>query len=78
MNSTRMAGASIVVIVAGALLATAAAGTSSARPEPPPEPIPVTVQYGQCALMRVDTQFTRCDNLTGAGVAAPAWVSEQH
>jgi hypothetical protein len=30
-----------------------------------------------CSLTRVGTQFVRCDNLTGNGVAAPAWISGQ-
>lgn len=29
-----------------------------------------------CALTRIGTQLTRCDSLTGAGVAAPSWVPE--
>jgi hypothetical protein len=32
---------------------------------------------GRCPLRRVGTQFVRCDNLTGNGVAAPAWVLER-
>jgi hypothetical protein len=27
-----------------------------------------------CALERVGTQFVKCDDLTGNGVVAPAWV----
>jgi hypothetical protein len=77
MNSTRSAGASILIIAAGAFLATAAAGPASARPEAPPEPIPVSVHYGQCPLTRIDTQLVRCDELTGAGVAALAWMAGQ-
>jgi hypothetical protein len=30
-----------------------------------------------CAIQRVDTQFVGCDNLTGNGVPAPAWVSKR-
>ncbi len=29
-----------------------------------------------CPLQRVGTQFVRCDNLTGAGHLAPAWVPQ--
>lgn len=29
---------------------------------------------GQCHLERVGTQFVRCDDLTGNGVPAPAWI----
>lgn len=35
------------------------------------------VNEGRCALRRVGTQYVRCDNLTGNGVAAPAWVLER-
>jgi hypothetical protein len=34
-----------------------------------------TDHAGACQLQRVGTQFVRCDNLTGNGVAAPAWIS---
>ena len=27
-----------------------------------------------CAIQRIGTQMVRCDNLTGAGVAAPWWL----
>ncbi len=30
-----------------------------------------------CAIQRVDTQLVGCDNLTGNGVPAPAWVDER-
>ena len=29
-----------------------------------------------CPLTRIGIQFVRCDNLTGAGAPAPAWVPE--
>ena len=32
---------------------------------------------GRCHLRRVGTQFVKCDNLTGNGVAAPTWVIER-
>jgi hypothetical protein len=31
----------------------------------------------RCGLERVGTQFVKCDNLTGNGVPAPAWVPER-
>lgn len=31
----------------------------------------------QCVLRRVAAQFTRCDDLTGNGVPAPAWIPER-
>ena len=33
--------------------------------------------YPNCPLSRIDTQLVRCDNVTGAGVPAPAFVAEQ-
>lgn len=33
--------------------------------------------YVDCPLERIGTQLVRCDNLTGAGAAAPYWVPEQ-
>ncbi|MHC6230000.1 hypothetical protein ACX5I6_09905 [Arthrobacter sp. MMS24-T111] len=33
--------------------------------------------YADCPLERIGTQLVRCDNLTGAGVAAPFWIPEQ-
>lgn len=32
---------------------------------------------GECFLQRVGTQYVRCDNHTGNGVPAPAWVPER-
>jgi hypothetical protein len=37
----------------------------------------VSVRSEACPLERVGTQYVRCDNLTGAGVPAPSWVSQQ-
>jgi hypothetical protein len=31
----------------------------------------------QCSLQRVGTQYVRCDDNTGNGVPAPAWVPER-
>jgi len=30
----------------------------------------------RCPLLRIDRQLVRCDNLTGAGVAAPLFIPE--
>lgn len=70
--------ASVLAVVAGALLATAAAGSATARPEGPPEPPTLqSARFGQCPLERIDDQFVRCDDLTGAGAPAPSWIREQ-
>ena len=60
---------------------------ASARPDPGPAlerqvtaattSIAPAEDEGRCPLRRVGTQFVRCDNLTGNGVAAPAWVLER-
>lgn len=65
-----------VAAASSGLLAFGAAGTAAARPEPAP-PAAVVSDPGHCALTRVGDQFTRCDDLTGAGVSAPAWIPEQ-
>lgn len=36
-----------------------------------------TVPAGDCLLERVDTQYVRCDDNTGNGVPAPAWIPER-
>ncbi|MBX7443848.1 MULTISPECIES: hypothetical protein [unclassified Arthrobacter] len=33
--------------------------------------------YVDCPLERIGAQLVRCDNLTGAGAAAPYWIPEQ-
>ena len=54
------------------------AGPSSARPDAG-EPLTHTItdDEGRCPLERVGTQFTRCDDNTGNGVPAPAWIPER-
>jgi hypothetical protein len=65
------AAAALVVIGLTALPATA-------RPDPgEPLDAPVATQETNCALARVGTQFVKCDDLTGNGVAAPATVPER-
>ena len=34
-------------------------------------------EAGQCLLERVGTQYVLCDDNTGNGVPAPAWVPER-
>lgn len=67
------------VIAAGgvALALLVAPGTASARPDAgtivqsPPAVAPTS-----CPLRRVGDQLVRCDDLTGAGIAAAHWVPE--
>ena len=49
---------------AGAPVASAASASTS-----------TSTDTGRCPLERIGTQLIRCDNLTGNGVAAPAWVT---
>jgi hypothetical protein len=65
------AAAAVATIIAGL-----AAIPAAARPDPG-EPIPIRFpSYANCPLNRIDTQLVRCDNLTGAGVVAPAYIPE--
>ncbi len=51
------------------------AGPAAARQDAGPA---VThVGAGQCLLERVGTQYVRCDDNTGNGVPAPAWIPER-
>ena len=53
----------------------AGAGPAAARQDPGPVTTRVG-HVGECFLTRVGTQYMRCDNNTGNGVPAPAWVPE--
>jgi len=52
------------------------AGPATARTDPGP-PLANVGHVGQCLLERVGTQYVRCDDNTGNGVPAPAWVPER-
>jgi hypothetical protein len=52
------------------------AGPSSALTDPGPT-VPQVGHAGECTLERVGTQFVRCDDLTGDGVPAPAFIPER-
>lgn len=60
-----------------ALALLVAPGTAAARPDAgttvqsPPATAPTN-----CPLRRVGDQLVRCDDLTGAGIAAARWVPE--
>lgn len=36
-----------------------------------------TAAEHRCSLTRVGVQYVKCDNLTGNGVPAPAWLSSR-
>ena len=70
MNSskiiTRGAFASMTVLAALLISASAAAVT-----------VPAPSRGTTCPLERIDAQYVRCDDLTGLGASAPAWIPEQ-
>ena len=58
------------------------AGPSFASPEAGPPIAPATStatadDRDRCSLARVGDEYVGCDNLTGNGVQAPAWVPER-
>lgn len=57
-------------------IATVSAGPAVARQDAGPSRAFVTPPGG-CSLQRTGTQFVRCDNNTGNGVQAPAWVPQR-
>ena len=63
-------------LAAAATVVVVGAAPASARPDPGPR-TGESVHPGGCLLRRVDTQLVRCDDLTGNGVAAPAFVRER-
>ena len=66
-------GATAVLI---ALALGTGAGPAAARQDAGPTVTHVG-HAGQCLLERVGTQYVRCDDNTGNGVPAPAWVRER-
>ena len=52
------------------------AGPAAARPDAGPTIARVGDTDG-CLLARVGTQYVKCDDNTGNGVPAPAWVPER-
>lgn len=52
------------------------AGPASARPDAG-APVARVGHDDRCSLARVGTQYVQCDNNTGNGVPAPAWVPER-
>ena len=78
MNSTQhQSGRSLRVIAATALIVALGTLPAAARQDPGPAAPPQAHDTSSCALQRVGTQYVACDNLTGNGVPAPAWVEER-
>jgi hypothetical protein len=55
-----------------------AATPATARPFGPEDSAGSTshTYNSECRLQRIDRQFVRCGDLSGAGVSAPVWVPE--
>ena len=66
--------AAILTMLAGSV---AVRGGVPSRPNPAPHrSIASPDSPRRCPLRRIDRQLVRCDNLTGAGVAAPLSIPE--
>ena len=66
-----------VVAAAVALIAVAQVTANAAQDPGEPRQTRATETANNCFLTRVEQQFLRCDNLTGAGVPAPLWIPER-
>ena len=68
----------VTTIAATALVVGLAALPASARQDPGQTNSPSQANSAHfCTPERVGTQYVACDNLTGNGVPAPAWVRER-
>ena len=76
MNTIQQTRRTLPMIAATALLVALGTLPAAARQDPGPASDEPTATYF-CAIQRVGTQFVGCDNLTGNGVPAPAWVDER-
>jgi hypothetical protein len=79
VNSTEQTRRTLSLLATSALTTTVLVVTlgalpAAARQEAGPAPEPATTSTF-CAIERVGTQYVACDNLTGNGVEAPAWVA---
>jgi hypothetical protein len=78
MHASSIISTGSLIVAGAAFLSFTAIGPAGAIPEPAPSaPTVQSSAWQRCPLTRIGDQFVRCDNLTGAGVAAPSWVPEQ-
>lgn len=76
-STARRVTAGLVASAAATVLTLLAnAGPAQARQDQGPDAT-VRGHVGACLLERVDTQFVRCDDLTGNGVPAAAFIPER-
>jgi hypothetical protein len=76
MTHTTLLARCSAAAAAATLLAGLAATPAAARPDPGERASTWFSSYVNCPLARIDTQLVRCDNLTGAGVAALVGIPE--
>ena len=75
ITSTHLRTGSVIAIAM--ILAAAASPAGAFNQAGAPRSATISMlNSGNCPLERVGTQFVRCDNLTGDGVPAAAWVPE--
>ena len=75
MNINQIRKIRLISTLAGAgLLAASMQAPASAIQDRGEKVQAAAVTSQNCRLERVGLQYVRCDNLTGAGVAAPRWV----
>jgi hypothetical protein len=77
----RYAAATVMFLAVGTMSPSAWAKPWPGDPLPPQsgsvsEQLPLPEYQHNCPLRRLGDQLVRCDNLTGAGVAAPSWIPE--
>ena len=73
MNTSRIARSICIAATTAALVGVGSAAQARTDPGPPP----TAPYFLHRPLERVGTQFVRGDDLTGNGVRAPLWISEQ-
>ncbi len=67
-----------IALAATALLTALALGAGPAAARQDGGPAVARVDHaGRCLLERVGTQYVSCDNNTGNGLPAPAWIPER-
>lgn len=78
MNNNKIRTSRFITTAAGASLMVALSQMpTSAAQDPGEGRLATAVTTQNCRLERVELQYVRCDNLTGAGVTAPRWMPER-
>ena len=78
MNNSKIRMSRFITAAAGASLMVALSQIpTSAAQDPVEGRLATAVTSQNCRLERVELQYVRCDNLTGAGFTAPRWMPER-